>query len=159
MAVVAYHITWTCYGQWLPGDERGYVDREHRTPGTPYAEWDPRAVSAAANAMREAPCWLGDPERRLAAEGIRSACAKQRWGLLALNVQPDHVHALVEAQGVTGKHAMRVLKAFATRELRAASPSGRQWWTKGGKVELVQNGTHIATVARYVAHQRFDAVP
>ena len=158
MPVLAYHLTWTCYGQWLPGDERGYVDRENRTPGTPYAPWNPRRLSAAANAMREDACWLNLHQRRLAAEGVREASAGQGWRLLAVNVQPDHVHALVDARDVTGKHAIRVLKAFATRRLRSAFASRRRWWTKGGKVELVRDERHLATVARYVAEQPFEAV-
>ena len=24
MSILAYHITWTAYGAWLPGDERGW---------------------------------------------------------------------------------------------------------------------------------------
>jgi REP element-mobilizing transposase RayT len=158
MAVLAYHLTWTCYGQWLPGDERGYVDRENRTPGTPYAPWNPRRVSAAANAMQEEACWLTLRQRHLAAEGVHQTCAGQGWRLLALNVQPDHVHVLIDARDVTGKHVMRVLKAFATRRLRSEVASRRRWWTKGGKVELVRDKRHLATVARYIAKQPFDAV-
>ncbi len=35
---LAYFITFTCCGTWLHGDERGSVDREHNTPGTPVLE-------------------------------------------------------------------------------------------------------------------------
>jgi hypothetical protein len=33
---LAYLITWTCYGTWLHGDERGAADLDHNIPGTPY---------------------------------------------------------------------------------------------------------------------------
>jgi hypothetical protein len=32
---IAYLLTWTRYGTWLHGDERGSVDAEHHTPGEP----------------------------------------------------------------------------------------------------------------------------
>src|SRR5438309_6127875 len=32
---VGFLITFRCYGTWLHGDERGSVDRHHRTYGTP----------------------------------------------------------------------------------------------------------------------------
>jgi hypothetical protein len=38
---LAYFITFTCYGTWLHGDERGSVDDEHNTPGTPVLDPDP----------------------------------------------------------------------------------------------------------------------
>src|SRR5690349_21194983 len=40
-----WHLTWTTYGTWLPGDERGFVSNvrdgdgpevKHNTPATPY---------------------------------------------------------------------------------------------------------------------------
>jgi hypothetical protein len=43
-------ITWTCYGTWLPGDERGHVsnmlnprsgfEQKQNVPGTPPADGD-----------------------------------------------------------------------------------------------------------------------
>jgi len=159
MPLLAYHLTWTCYGQWLPGDDRGYVDRRHRVPGTPYPDGDPQRYNAAANALSEAPCWLNPCQRRLAAEGIGNACAAQGWAVAALNVQPDHVHALVQTPGVGGRHAIRVLKAFATRRLRQAFPARRRWWTKGGKVETVLTQQRLAQLVRYVENQRYPAVP
>ena len=55
---LAYHLSWTCYGQWLQGDVRGYVDRQHRTPGEPYAHNQPQFYNASANRMKEPPVWL-----------------------------------------------------------------------------------------------------
>jgi REP element-mobilizing transposase RayT len=155
---LAYHLIWTCYGQWLPGDTRGSVPRDDHVPGTPYAPADTRLQNVAANAMAETRCWLADDQRRLAAEGIREACRTQGWGLPALNVQPDHVHALLDVQDVPASHAMRVLKTFATRRLREVCPDRRRWWTKGGKVEPVGDQRHMEAVKRYIAHQPFEAV-
>ncbi|HEX9659180.1 MAG TPA: hypothetical protein VGA18_02730, partial [Rhodothermales bacterium] len=39
-APLAYLITFTTYGTWLHGDERGSVDPGHSIPGTPPLERD-----------------------------------------------------------------------------------------------------------------------
>jgi len=76
-----------------------------------------------------------------------------------MNVQPDHVHALVEAPEVGGRHAMRALKSFATHRLREEFPARRRWWTKGGKVEPVLDEPHLAQVTRYIENQPYPPVP
>jgi hypothetical protein len=104
---LAYHLCWTCYGQWLQGDSRGYVDQKHHTPGEPYPPGNPPLFAASANRMSEPACWLTDPQRLIADAAFREAAAHREWPLHALNVQPDHVHVALEARGVTGKRAAR----------------------------------------------------
>ena len=158
MNVLAYHLTWTCYGQWLQGDARGYVDRTCRTPGTPYRHNEPRYYNASANRMEESPVWLSDPQRKAATAAVRSTCDFRRWALRAVNVQPDHAHVVVEAPGVTGKIVRRLLKGWATRSLKPGDPTRRRFWTKGGKVELIRDARRLAEVIDYVNHQPFPRV-
>lgn len=150
---LAYHLSWTCYGQWLHGDVRGYVDDRHRTPGEPYIYDHPQRRSAAANRMAEPPCWLTHARRGAAEEALREACAFRGWMLHALNVQPDHVHVVITARGLTGKRVMQRLKDRATRRLRETVPERRRWWTEGGKVDLIFNERHLGQVVDYV-HSR-----
>ena len=117
-----YHITWTCYGQWLHGDARGYVDDRHRTPGEPYAYGHPDYYNTDFNRMKEEPCWLGDEQRLRAEAAIEEACSFRGWNLMAVNVQPDHVHVAVEARETDGVRARQVLKDRSTRALKAAYP-------------------------------------
>ncbi len=158
MAILAYHLTWTCYGQWLHGDARGYVDRRHRTPGTPYEHNHPEQYNAAANRMKEGAVWLSDSQRATASRAIREACRHCDWRLVEQNVQPDHVHVLVAAPGVTGKYARKFLKAWATRRLGAQTPGRKHWWTDGGKVEVIQNAIRLQQAVVYVRTQRFQRV-
>jgi len=155
---LAYHLIWTCYGQWLHGDARGYVDDEHRTPGDPYPHNDPELYNASFNRMTEAPCWMTDEQRALADAVLREACAFRRWPLFNVNVQPDHVHAVVQVFTMTGKDAMSRLKGRATHCLGERFPPRRNWWTEGGKVELVRDEGQLAQVIEYVNSQRFPRV-
>ena len=147
---LAYHITWTCYGQWLRGDTRGYVDRHHRTPGAPYRWGHGDFRNADANRMRETACWLDDTHRRAAHAAMGEACAFRDWRHVALNVQPDHVHVVVRAPGHTGKQVMQRLKDRATRCLRGLTPGRHRWWTEGGKVELILDERYLRQAVAYV---------
>jgi REP element-mobilizing transposase RayT len=158
MAILAYHLTWTCYGQWLHGDARGYVDRAHRTPGAPYEHNHPERYNAAATRMKEEAVWLSDSQRKTVARAIREGCRYCGWRLVEQNVQPDHVHVVVEAQGVTGKYTRKFLKAWATRRLGAEGAGRRHRWTKGGKVEVIREAIRLRQAAAYVREQPFPRV-
>jgi len=154
---LAYHISWTCYGQWLHGDPRGFVDRQHHTPGEPYIYDDPHRRSAAANRLAEPPCWLTEDQRHVTQQAIREACAFRNWELSAVNTQPDHVHVVVRAPGHTGKQVRARLKDRATRALKGANgrESGRMHlWTEGGKVELICDERHWQQVIDYVNNRQ-----
>jgi REP element-mobilizing transposase RayT len=151
---MAYHLIWTCYGQWLRGDSRGYVDAEHNEPGTPYPFRDERRYTADANRMAEPPCWLTEDLRHEAQAAMTEACAFRGWRLHAINVQPDHVHVLVTAPEVRGTRARQVLKDRATRALRARDAGRRRWWTAGGKVEPVSGERRLHDLANYVNNRQ-----
>ena len=151
---LAYLITWTCYGQWLRGDRRGYVDRRHRTPGTPYPWNHTDFFNADAVRMRESHCWLTDDQRKVAEAAMRAACEFRGWHLHAVNVQPDHVHLVVKAVGYTGKQARARLKDRATRQLKAAAPGRQKWWTEGGKVDLIFDKRHLKQAIDYVNNRQ-----
>jgi REP element-mobilizing transposase RayT len=154
---LAYHISWTCYGQWLHGDPRGFVDRQHHTPGEPYIYDDPHRRSAAANRLAEPPCWLTEDQRHVTQQAIREACAFRNWELSAVNTQPDHVHVVVRAPGHTGKEVRARLKDRATRALKGANgrESGRMhWWTEGGKVELMLDEQRWQQAIDYVNNRQ-----
>ena len=60
-------LTWTTYGTWLPGDERGFVSNvrdgegpevKHNMPGTPYDAKQRGLAIAARKQLKEKPVWL-----------------------------------------------------------------------------------------------------
>ena len=50
---LAYFSTFTTYGTWLHGDERGSVDREHNQVGTPWLEPDGRRQAVNRRKMTQ----------------------------------------------------------------------------------------------------------
>ena len=147
---LAYHLSWTCYGQWLHGDRRGFVDHGHRTPGEPYVYDDPHRLNAAANRLAESPCWLTEAQRQTVQQAVREACTFRSWDLSAVNAQPDHVHVVVRAPGHTGVQARARLKDRASRALKAADRQRTRWWTDGGKVEPIRDARRLQQAIIYV---------
>ena len=130
---IAYFLTWTCYGTWVHGDERGSVDAEHNAPGSPFLAPNPRRRSARKRQVRFSPCRLGREARETACRSIVDHCRMRGWTLHAVNVRSDHVHVVVSCD-VAPKTAMNQLKAWATRRLRESGFRERQEpvWTEGG---------------------------
>ena len=57
---LAYFLTWTTYGTWLPGDERGWVEK----PGQ-FRELDVQRQQTARQRMTEPPLTLDGEQRAL----------------------------------------------------------------------------------------------
>ena len=66
--------------------------------------------------MTQAPYVLDERRRAATLEGIKEACSRRRWMLLAAHVRASHVHAVVEADR-TPEQVMTALKAYASRAL------------------------------------------
>jgi len=117
MAALAYLITFRCYGTWLPGDERGYVDRRCNIRGHPMLKPNARLEAAMSRAMKQPAEVLEAPARAAVGAAIREGCVREAWVLHALEVRTNHVHAVLST-GVPPERAMVALKAWATRRLR-----------------------------------------
>lgn len=149
---LAYLLTWTTYGTWLPGDQRGWVKRSHgfQTP-------DPPVERRARETMIEPMCELGCSQRMCVQDAIRQHCSLRGWNLHAVNCRTNHVHVVVTAANTAPKRAISELKAWCTRALKARSASEgstvtgrRNWWTERGSVRLLFDEDSVKTAIRYV---------
>ena len=121
---LAYFLTWTTYGTWLPGDIRGW-NRKGAFDGQ--TANDARHESATA-ALKESPFILTDDDRELIAKSIQGHCSIRDWELHAQNVRSNHVHVVVSADGVDPKNVVSQLKAWGTRELKTVHISRTRFW-------------------------------
>ena len=90
---IGYFITWTTYGTWLPGDERGWNRKDELEGLLP----DLLFKEAATSKMKEASFKLSANDRRSVHKVISDHCIVRRWNLHALNVRSNHVHVVVTA--------------------------------------------------------------
>src|SRR5437762_13804656 len=77
---LAYFLTWPTYGTWLPGDERGWVERGHG-----FQLPDPvKKLEAAARMTRDA-CRLDLEQRACVEAKFAEVCRIRAWALHVVN--------------------------------------------------------------------------
>jgi hypothetical protein len=100
---LAYFISWTCYGHWLHGDERGSVDLEHNAFAEVWLSPNPALHEQEREVMTQPPYELDAPRRAVVLAAIRSVCAYRDWTLHAVHVRALHVHAVVSGDAAPEK--------------------------------------------------------
>lgn len=153
---LAYLLTWTCYGTWLHGDERGSVDRDHNAPLTPFLPADSRLQRASGSRLRHEPLILRVAARRVVHETITVHCQHRGWELIALNVRSNHVHVVVNCGDCSPENALSQFKAWCTRRLREARLVSAETrpWTNHGSTRYLWDESAVAGAAEYVEERQ-----
>ncbi len=149
---LAYLITFRTYGTWLHGDDRGSMDRDHRTYGAPQLVPDVSRRNTAYSRLASPPVTLSPEQRRVVGDAIRGQCEHRDWSLHALNVRTEHVHVVVSAD-VPPEAVLNVFKAYSTRALRqselwlrATSP-----WSRHGSTRYLWSEESVSRACVYVS--------
>ena len=161
---LAFFLTWTTYGSWLPGDQRGWV----RKPGQFMAP-DPRRESESRARMTEPEVTLDGHQREVVEHTIAEHCRVRGWRLHAVACRTQHVHVVVTAPDCNPEDVMRQFKAWSTRRLKeqqlkpeaqAKAPSRphfavesrvrEKWWTEGGSRRSLYDEDSLAAAVGYV---------
>lgn len=152
---LAFLITWTCYGTWLPGDERGSTDDLHNLYGTPPAPADVQKLGEAEDSMTHAPMLLCEDSRVLVAATVREHCEFKRWTLHALNVRTNHVHVVVRYEGDPNV-PLGQFKSWTTRRLREAGlcAPDQPVWTRRGSTRYLWKPEHVLGAIDYVMNRQ-----
>jgi len=142
---MSYFLTFSTYGTHLLGDPRGSTHRhEGRLVPRPAYE------TSSRNLMKESPFRLSRLEDRQAVfEAILEVCRYREWRLIALHVRTEHVHGLVQAEGVQPHRVMGDWKAYGSRALRKLWPDRTHFWTSGGDTRGI-SGSGVNAIARYI---------
>lgn len=139
-------ITWTTYGAWLPGDNRGWRkwNSGQQQPRPLLEEW-------CRDQMKEEPAILGDAQRVKVEEVCRQHSEIRGWRLHAISVRSNHVHIVVTADAAPAK-VRDQFKANATRVLRQEPDSitNEKIWTRGGDIQFIDGEDALERVIVYV---------
>ena len=152
---LAFFITFRCYGTWLPGDNRGWVDRRENIPGTPTRSGGRRLQSVAESALSDRPFALEREQREIVDRAVRDVCTHRGWTLHALNVRTNHVHFVVSAE-LAPEQVMTTMKAWATRRLREAGlvDVDTKLWSRHGSTRYLWTMQDVETACRYVTEEQ-----
>jgi REP element-mobilizing transposase RayT len=158
-------LTWTTYGTWLPGDERGFVSPVpaeegayvlHNMPGMAIDKDMPRLREHAKSLMSGRPIYLIAAQAKCIINQFRETAAFRSWPLLASAVMANHVHLIV---GVTGdpepNKLLHDFKSYGTRALnkRWPRPKSETWWTRDGSKRKLPDEEAIAAAVLYLRRQ------
>ena len=153
---LAYFITFSTYGTWLHGTDKGSgsVDRRHNVYGTPFIPPDERREENASLRMTDPLYVLGETARTIVRDAIVALCEEKSWTLLALHVRTNHVHLVVSAEREPGR-LMSDLKARASRELnRSGTDANAKRWTRHGSNRHLFDETSVAAAVAYTLDEQ-----
>ena len=161
---LAFYLTWTTYGTWLPGDQPGWVKRGRgQQPPDPIRRLD------AETRMTEDACRLDDEQRVAVEETIAAHCRVRAWELYAVNCRTNHVHVVVAADA-RPEVVRRRLKAWCTRKLEEMERRRREiparsagegllpehWWSEHGSRICINDEDGLEAVIQYVRDGQDD---
>ena len=143
---LAYFLTWTSYGTWLPGDERGWNRKD---------EFDvqlsnPFLVKMAESRMKESEFRLLPSDRDIVEATIRKHCEIRKWPIHAVNARTNHVPVVVTARGYRPETVRDQFKAWCTRKLKAVHATRTEFWTEGASLRWINTEDDLAAVVVYV---------
>lgn len=148
-APLAYFLTWTTYGTWLPGDERGWVET-----GKGIQPPDAERRTAALALMTATSCSFDTMQRETIEQTITDHCKIRSWELHAVNCRSNHVHVVVTANA-TPRLVLEQVKAYCTRRLKEQQrtlgmPLREKWWTEGGSKRFLNSEASLEAAIHYV---------
>ena len=143
---LAYFITWTVYGSFLQGDERGWWKKfQGEQPRQPrLSQWHSDRLSHPI-------LLLNDRDRSAVESAIDEHCLHRQWKRWASSARTNHVHTVITAIEYDGKKVRDQLKANATRKLRAQAERwiDRPAWTTKGWIEFIDSEDDLERVVEY----------
>ena len=157
---LAYHLIWTTYGTWLPGDVRGWI----KSGLFGIQEPNPELEQHARDMMAESEVRLTPEQRAAVEQTIRKHCQIRNWILHAVNVRSNHVHLVVTCP-CDGAKARDELKLWGSRCLSdlagltrpvSAKAGRRHWWTEKGECKAIDTPEYFENAVHYVADLQGD---
>jgi hypothetical protein len=143
---LAFFLTWTTYGSWLPGDDRGWSDDRGvlREPSF-------RLMSSARRRLTGSAVSLTLMQRERVVETITRHCQHRQWKLFAVACRSQHVHVVVSAVAYQPVVVSQQLKMWAARALATGGTPAGGIWTRGCSRRRIYDERSLHAVVQYVA--------
>jgi REP element-mobilizing transposase RayT len=153
---LAYHITFTCYGNRLHGDASGTTSRRYfNSPGGERIPYKPGLVLTEREMMIQPPYELDTTRRKIVLDAIIGTCARRGWSLYAAHVRSTHVHVLVYSI-LKPERVMNDLKAFASKRLNESGLDDkcRKRWARHGSTMYKWTDAEVEAAFHYILRQQ-----
>jgi len=140
---IGYMLTWTTYGSWLPGDERGYVADGRILRG------DEEILERNIKRRKSPAIKLNPREKEIVEQTIRTEAEGLGHKLEAVIVCSNHVHLLARRHAQSIEEIVGRYKSLTTRALWQQGRKGRIW-SKGYDKRFCFSEQDIAARAKYI---------
>jgi hypothetical protein len=158
-----FHVVLTMYGNWLPGDERGFRTHHHRVhvPGD-YRTPPPPGMFAATlrrsrSLLKYPPVRLAEHWRPTVGTAVVSRTRELGGFVYVAAVSVGHMHLLAKLPSDETRNSMGSAKKHAWFTAREHGWTGKLW-AKRGKFTPVRDRRHLDSVLRYIiAHEKQGA--
>jgi hypothetical protein len=145
---MVYLITFNCYGTWLPGDERGWIER-----GSGYRGPNPGLNKYCRDAMNGQLYILDMAKAVTVLEAIREVCRFRDWDLIAAHVRTTHAHIIVDRLRNTDR-AIVDFKSYASRALQHSGCDANKRWSRGASTRPLPTPQAVSAAIKYVVEQQ-----
>lgn len=136
-------LTWSTYGTWLQGDERGFV-RDGKILAGNKGLARANALSQVQGAVK-----LSRTQRGLVREAIVKEAALREQNVYALSVRATHVHIVVENIQMPISNMVAYYKKAGRLALKATGYTGKVW-TRGYDKRYCFDKARLEKKIRYV---------
>jgi len=117
-------LTWTTYGSWLQGDERGWVKNGR------ILQPDNKLYLTNKQKLKGTPVKLKESQKRLVKEIILAESKRINQKICAFAVCSDHIHIVAESCSESISQIVQRYKRVSTYALQKNGFNGKVW-TKG----------------------------
>jgi len=139
-------ITWTTYGTWLQGDERGYVKNGKIYPA------NANLLQSNKNLQMQDEIQLSKVQQKVVREAILNEAKVQGQHILAISVNATHVHIVAEYISQPISMIVAYYKKAARLALKAMGHNGKLW-TKGYDKRFCFDQETLQWRIKYVQNQ------
>ena len=140
---IGYMLTWTTYGSWLQGDERGYV-KDGQTLGG-----DEKLVDLCKKFQEGHTVKLRNNEKDIVRRAILNEAERTGHTIEALAVYSNHIHLVARYFPEPIGRTVSRFKNVATSALRKHGRAGRVW-TRGFDKRFCFNQEDLDRRIQYV---------
>ncbi len=155
-----YHCTVSTYGTWLPGDPRGWRERDHhehvegdyKRPPMP-SVFAKKRHEYAKKLMRHEPYAFDEKHRETIGRLLVERFTELRTPLLSLAVCEKNFHALIQCRDGEVKRMLGIVKrhvTFCFAPVIDGMNRRRPIWEGEGGVKPIKNEAHARNAYQYI---------
>jgi REP element-mobilizing transposase RayT len=160
-------LTWTTYGTWLPGDDRGFVSnvddghgqakRWNQVGSETSAKQRGLQLHARSNMSGDV-IYLNSEFAQPLLEQFQETAKHRGWKLLAVAIMANHIHLLVTVDDDPEPYdILGDFKSYGSRKLNrlVGKPKSGTWWTENGSTRKKSTIEAIEASVQYILQQEY----